>query len=216
MLRQRKPRSVLQRFILFAVAVISLFGGYYWGTQHAPTVTPYQVLSALEQPLPVQDFNLLDQQGQVFSRERLKGYWNLLLTGYTTSDQATVDLLTLATRILNRLAEWPDLQANTRVIFITLDPETDTPRKLADFFSRYSADFIALTGDESGIETFVSQLGVKFKRIELDDEGSYRIDHSTSIAVVDPEGRLAGLFTGRVDAVSIAADLQRLANSERK
>jgi len=216
MLRQRKPRSTLQRIVLFAVAVISLFGGYYWGTQHAPTVSPYQVLSAFEHPQALQDFELLDQQMQPVTRERLKGRWNLLLTGYTSSDQATADLLTLATRIFNRLAEWSDLQADTQVIFITLDPEKDTPQQLADFFSRYSADFIALTGSESEIQTLTSQLGVRYKRVELGDDGSYRIDHSTSIALVDPEGRLVGLFTGRVDAVSIATDLQQLADSERK
>ncbi len=214
MLRRRKPRSALQRVVLFAVAVVSLFGGYYWGQRYAPPISGYQVLSILEQPQPLQDFVLLDQRGEPFNRERLEGYWNLLLAGYTGSDRATADTLNLATRILNRLAEWPRLQATTRVVFITLDPEKDTPEQLNDYFSRYSADFTALTGDMPDILKLTRQLGIRFKRVARDAEGSYRIDHSTSIALVDPQARLVGLFTGRVDPASIAGDLRRLADSE--
>ncbi|HEB96779.1 MAG TPA: SCO family protein [Sedimenticola thiotaurini] len=212
MARLRKPRSRAQRIVLFAVAVAALFGGYYWGSLYAPKVSTHQVLRPLERPVPLQPFELLDRNGQPFTLERLQGRWSLLFSGSTTSDQATRDLLTLGTRVLNRLAQWPELQSRTRIVFLSLDPDRDTPERLSRFFGGYGADFIALTGEMEQIRQLAQQIGVTFKRVEGTEPGDYRIDHSTSIALVDPDARVVGLFTGLVDAASIAADIRQQAD----
>ncbi len=199
--------------VLFAVAVAALFGGYYWGSLHAPKVSTHQVLRILERPVPLAPFELTDRNGLPFTLERLKGRWSLLFTGYTSSDQATRDLLVLATRVLNRLAQWPDLQRRTRVVFVSLDPARDTPGRLADFFAGYGADFVAVTGAPDQIRRLADQIGVTYKRVEGTSPGDYRIDHSTSIALVDPDARLVGLFTGLVDPASIAADIKQQADA---
>ena len=61
------------------------------------------------------------------------------------------------------------------------------------------------------IARFARQCGVRFHRQTVAEAPGYRIDHGTSIALVDPQARLAGLFTGLVDAANIASDLKQLA-----
>jgi len=130
--------------------------------------------------------------------------------GYTRSRKDSPAMLTLSTQILNRMADRPEMQKNIRVLFVTLDPEHDTPEVLGTFLKFYGEDFLGLTGKISAIRAFAGQLGVLFQRQPANTERDYRIDHSTSMALVDPYGRLFGLFTGRVDAAGIAHDLKQI------
>jgi len=216
MQRQRKPRTPAQRLALFLVAVVAVFGGYYWGQQYAPKVSGYLALSSLEQPTPVRPLRLLDQSGQPFSQEGFKGHWNLVLFGYTRDEGNSREPLTLITQVVNRLADNPKLQGITRAVFITLDPDHDQPQVLHRFIRHYNRDFLALTGAMDQITSSAGQLGVSFKRQPNTDGEGYRIEHSTSIALIDPDANLVGLFTGIVDAVSIASDLKQLADSDTK
>jgi len=214
MQRQRKPRSPAQRLALFLVAVFAVFGGYYWGQQYTPKVSGYHALSSLEQPTPIRPLQLLDSTDEPFSQAEFKGHWNLVLFGYTRDEGNSRGPLTLITRVVNRLADNPKLQSITRAVFITLDPDHDQPQVLQRFIRYYNRDFLALTGAMDQIANCASQLGVSFKRQPNTDGEGYRINHSTSIALIDPDANLVGLFTGIVDAVSIASDLKQLADSD--
>jgi len=205
--RQRTP-SPLQRLVLFAIAVAALVGGYYWGNQHAPKNIALRAASLLQDPIALQPIALQDQFGEPFDNQRLADHWNLVMFGYTRSRNDSPALLELSTQILNRMADRPELQQNLRVLFVTVDPEHDTPEVLEEFLLFYRDDFVGLTAQPAFIRAFAGQLGARFRRRPANKEGDYGIDHSTSMALVDPHGRLFGLFTGRVDAASIAHDLK--------
>jgi protein SCO1/2 len=213
MRQKRNSRSPRQKLALFIAAVLALYLGYFWGNQYAPKRT-WQALSPLQEPLRIGPLQLLDQFGNAFTELRLQGHWNLLFFGYSRSEQATADLLTLAVQVVNRLAEWPELQENLQVIFVTLDPDHDKPGILLPFIDHYHPEFLALTGSRDQVRRLAHQSGVRFKRRDLSSGDEYRIDHSTSLALIDPEGRLLGLFTGVVDAVTIASDLKQIADTK--
>lgn len=205
--RQRNT-SPLQRLVLFSIAVLALAGGYYWGNLHAPKNIEMLAASLLEDPIVLQPIALRDQFGEPFDNQRLAEHWNLVLFGYTRSRNTSPAMLTLSTQILNRMADRPELQKNMRVLFVTVDPEHDTPEVMGTFLMFYRDDFVGLTAKPASIRAFAGQLGVRFQRQPADKEDDYRIDHSTSMALVDFHGRLFGLFTGKVDAASIAHDLK--------
>ena len=213
MRKQQKTRSPKQRLALFSAAVLALIGGYYWGNQHTPRELPPSALSQLQQPRPIQSLQLLDQFGSGFTEQRLHGRWNLLFFGYSNGDSAR-GLLTLATQVVNRLADRPDLQDQLRVIFVTLDPDRDRPEDLRSFVGHYHPNFLALTGPADEIQRFARELGVRFERRPQSADGDYQIDHGTSMALIDPDARLRGLFTGVVDAVTIATDFKQIASVE--
>lgn len=214
MRQQRNSRSPTQKLALFTAAVLAVYVGYYWGSRYAPRELPQRALSQLQEPLPIHSLQLLDQFGNTFTEQRLQGHWSLLFFGYRHSEQSTPALLTLATQVVNRLADRRELQQNLQVIFVTLDPDRDKPEVLQPFVGHYHPDFLALTGPMDQIRHLARQLGVQFQRQDEPSREDYRIDHSTNIALIDPKGRTLGLFTGVVDAVTIASDLKLIAETE--
>lgn len=198
---------------MFGVALTALLGGYFWGNQQLSLDDGLRNIQLLEQPKAISDFQLTDLLGAPFTPANLTGHWSLLFIGYIRDEETTPAQLILATRIINRLADRPRLQQETKVIFVTIDPENDTPETLKPYIRHYSADFRALTGDEKQIRNLAHQLGMKYKRVDKREDG-YTIMHSSSIALINPKGELQGLFTGRVDASSIAQDIKQLADTD--
>lgn len=208
------PRSPWHKLFIFATLICALYGGYYWGSLHGPNRMQLQALSRLAEPAALRPFRLKDHDDQPFTGDHLNNHWNLVIFGYSEDDQLTPQLLTLARLVMNRLADRPKLQEQTRLIMITLDPASDTPERLAPFVARYGTHFLALTGEQTEIAGIAAQLGVTF-RSQQGESGRQRIDHSSSIALIDPAGRLIGLFTGLVDTSSIANDIKLLADEEK-
>ena len=213
MRRVGKHRAPLRKLVLFACALSVLYLGYYWGGRHALQRAPQLSLTALRSPelirIPPQ---LHDQYDQPFTDQRLRGRWTLMFFGYSRSRESSPALLTLATQINNRLADKQDLQNKLQVVLITVDPEYDRAEILNRYLAFYSPDFLALTGSIDAARLLGDQLGLRFHRRTEAEDASVRIDHSTSIALIDPSGRILGLFTGLVDAVKIARDLKQLAS----
>ena len=212
MQRRTGIRSSIPKFWLFIAAVLVFYGGYYWGNRHAPKVSAHKVLRLIEPAVAISSVKLQDQYGNRFTEERFKDHWNLVLFGYTRATETNRETLYLATRVINRLADIPDLQRATRVIFVSLDSEYDTPAVLKTFIDYFSPEFLALTGNPEEVHALASQLGVRYGKPRT-TMGTLHIDHSTSIGLIGPDGKLRGLFTGLVDEVSIASDLKQL--SER-
>ncbi|MCB1763348.1 MAG: SCO family protein [Gammaproteobacteria bacterium] len=211
MRQKRGPRSTWAKLLLFAVGIAAFYASYYLGNRYARVTPEFLNLSALEKPQPIAPLELLDQYGNLFKQERLSGHWNLVIFGYTGSDALLQEGLALITQVKNRLAIHPELQRITRAIVITVDPNVDSPERLKSFMHRFSPDFLALTGSTGQIDTIAQLLGVTMRHIPNADNTGYRIDHSSSIALIDPDVALVGLFTGIVDAASIAADITKLA-----
>jgi protein SCO1/2 len=214
MRQQRRPRSAKIKLLFFIAGVAGLYGSYYLGHQYAPTKPRFLNLSELAQPQAMKNLVLQDQYGNPFTEQELAGHWNFVMFGQTESAESALDGLTLITQVKNRLALHPDIQQQTRAVFITVNPETDKPEVLEAFMARFSPDYLALTGLTENIQSVARSLGVTIRRSSTPDAKGYRIDHSSSILLIDPDARLIGLFTGVVDAASIAADIQQLALDE--
>ncbi|MET0103433.1 MAG: SCO family protein [Sedimenticola sp.] len=210
-MRQKPKRSPIYKLILFTVALAALYGGYHWGNKYSSYYVQTLNLHLMQTPLELETFQLTDQHNQPFTNERLEGHWSLVIFGYSNSEQTAHEMLTLATRVHNRLAATPDLQKQMQTVFVTVDPKRDTAAVLAPFIDHFSSDFIALTGEESEIRNLAKQLGVVYQARSSDADAV--IDHSTSMALIDPDGELTGLFKGRVSAAEMAADIETV--SER-
>ncbi|MCB1860207.1 MAG: SCO family protein [Gammaproteobacteria bacterium] len=209
MRQRRRPHSATSKLLLFIAGIAAFYGSYYLGNRYASTAPVLLNLSKLERPQAITDLSLQDQYGNPFSEKGLQGHWSLIIFGYIKDATSAHDGLSLITQVKNQLAVHPELQQKTRGILVTADPEIDRPEVLLKFMARYSPDFLALTGSTKEIRSTARQLGVTIKHSP--EAESYRIDHSSSMALIDPEAKLIGLFTGVVDAASIASDIQLLA-----
>ena len=101
-----------------------------------------------------------------------------------------------------------------RLVFISVDPERDTPARLGEYVHAFHKDTLAATADVPSLERFATSLGFVFQKVpgkHFDENPEdYTVEHSASLAVLDPQGRLAGLIRPPFNAPAIARDLQLL------
>lgn len=156
------------------------------------------------------DFSLIDQRGRTFGPDRLKGRWSLVFFGYTNCPDFCPATLTTLAGFEKRLRA---VRAAVRpqVIFVSVDAKRDTPAQLARYVPYFDPEFIGVTAaDQRTIESFAAQLGVAVV-LTPGPDGSYTVDHSGAIFVVDPGGKLVAVLTGPFNAGALQTDFQHIA-----
>jgi protein SCO1/2 len=151
-------------------------------------------------------FQLVDQNGKPVSDADLKGKWQLLFFGYTHCPDACPTALNEIALALDRLGEKRD---KVEVVFITVDPERDTPEVLKNYVQSFDAGIIALTGSPEQVAQAAKAYRVYYAKHPRSDRG-YDMDHSAVIYVMDPQGRFTATFTPDSTADAIAERLQKL------
>jgi protein SCO1 len=168
-----------------------------------------QFATLLPEPLPLPDFELLDQHGQPFTRDSLRGQTSLLFFGFTHCPDicpATLQQLSLARK---QIAETSPGNALPAIVLISVDPERDTPEKLDKYVSSFRADVAAATGTRESLLPLTSALGIFFERQPLEG-GDYTVSHSTAVLVVDEDANLRALFSAPHKAEYFAHDIPLL------
>lgn len=97
-----------------------------------------------------------------------------------------------------------------QVIFVSVDAQRDTPQQLAKYVPYFDPEFIGLTAaDQPSIEAIAKKLGVAVILTPTAD-GSYTVDHSGAIFVLNPDGRLTAILTGPFSVAALQGDFQRI------
>jgi protein SCO1/2 len=151
-------------------------------------------------------FQLIDQNGKPFSDANLKGKWHLIFFGYTHCPDACPTALNEMSLALDRLGMKRD---EVGVVFITVDPERDTPEALKSYVQSFDAPIVALTGSPEAVAQAAKAYRVFYARHPRAD-GDYDMDHSAVIYVMNPEGRFTATFTPDSSADAIVQRLQKL------
>jgi protein SCO1 len=151
-------------------------------------------------------FRLVDQNGKTVTDADLKGKWSLVYFGFTHCPDACPTALNDIAIALDQLG--PKREA-VRAVFITVDPERDTPEVLKDYVTSFDAPILALSGSTEEVAQAAKSYRVYYaKRPEAD--GNYSMDHTSVIYVMDPEGRFTASFTHQSTPEEIAERLRKL------
>jgi len=179
-----------------------------------PTVSPFRG-SVLSQPIAATDFTLTDQHGQPFRLSEQRGKVVLLFFGYTSCPDVCPTTLSAWKRVHEELG---DEAERVRFVFVTVDPERDTPERLGLHVDLFNPDFVpvqggfvALTGTPDELEPIYEAYGVYYEKVETPGSAlGYLVNHTSSGYVIDPQGnwRLRHAF-GTVSA-DIAYDIREL------
>lgn len=156
-------------------------------------------------PRPLPDFQLTRPDGQTLTRADWQGRWNLVFIGFTHCPD--ICPTTLAT--LREVEAAFEPGEAPQVTFVSVDPERDNPEQLATYARFFSERFLAATGDHDALTPFTRSLGMVYMTSALED-GDYTVDHSATIAIVDPQGRLVGVFRPPHSRNGMVEDLKRL------
>lgn len=133
------------------------------------------------------DFQLPDADGKMRSLQDFRGKAVVVFFGYTQCPDVCPTTLAEIAQAKQLLG--PD-GAKVQGIFITVDPERDTPEVLKAYVANFGPDFVALRGTPEQTAAVAKDFKIFYKKVEGKTPGSYTMDHSAASFVYDPEGRL--------------------------
>lgn len=166
-----------------------------------------------EPPRPLPQGSFTDQDGAAFSPERLHGHWSLLFFGFTNCPDVCPTTLAMLAQVRKTLADLPESQ-RPQVILVSVDPQRDTPERLAAYVRHFDPGFLGITaGDQHALEEFARQMGAVVAITPLSD-GNYTVDHSASVFLVGPQGMLRALFSPPHSPQAIASDYRRIVGAD--
>ncbi|HEX5693393.1 MAG TPA: SCO family protein [Arenimonas sp.] len=160
-------------------------------------------------PRPVPAFSLAQSDGTALAPAELQGRWTVAFLGFTHCPDVCPTTLTDLSRAQ---AEWEHLPEGRRpqVLFVSVDPDRDTPAKTGEYARYFHPNTLAATAAEPQLENFATSLGMVYMKVPMDG-GDYTMDHSSALVVLDAQGRQVGLIRPPFVPADIAADLALLA-----
>ncbi|NNJ80535.1 MAG: SCO family protein [Xanthomonadales bacterium] len=196
---------------LVLVAVISaMTGALVWRAVEDRGSGEQPALLVLPEPREIPPFELVDQEGDAYGPDRLRGQWSMLFFGFTHCPDICPGTLFDLQQLQARLEKEGHSLA-TQVVFVSVDPERDTPDRLKNYVTYFSPEFIGVTGSHEQLLPLTRKLGIAYRISEHEDGvAEYTVDHSASVLLMDPQGRLYGVFPAPLDITAMAAELDRL------
>jgi len=161
-----------------------------------------------EGPIPIGGpFRLRAADGKEVSDSDFRGRWMLVYFGYTHCPDACPTALQDMANALDTLTE--EQTRKVALLFITIDPERDTPAVMQDYVTAFNAPITGLSGTPEQTAAVAKEYRVYYAK-HPKDGGDYDMDHSSIIYVMDPRGRFVANFTHETAPDDIAAKLRTL------
>lgn len=152
-------------------------------------------------------FSLVDQDGRTVTDADLEGKPTLIYFGYTFCPDVCPTTLLLMETAAEKLG--PDGPKKVNLVFITIDPDRDTPKLMKGYVSNFGPTIEGLTGTPEQIAAVAKAYRVYYQKVPGKDGAPYLMDHSSIIYLLDRRGRFVTHFTDQSKAETIAAAVQR-------
>jgi len=188
----------LSTLLLIAALALSVVAAWLlWRT--ADQMVPGQTRA------PAVSFALTDQDGHTRTDKDFRGRWVLLYFGYSYCPDVCPTTLAVMADALGQMGE----QGGKIVpVFVSVDPERDTPAVLKTYLAAFGPRFVGLTGKPDAIARLARAYGVYYRKHPLAG-GNYSVDHTSAIYLLDPEGRFVKSLDVQAGPKALAADLKK-------
>jgi protein SCO1/2 len=153
------------------------------------------------------DFELRDPQGSTRRLADFRGKAVVVFFGYTQCPDVCPTTLASLAEAMKQLG--PDAD-RVQVLFITVDPERDTPALLAQYLPAFDPRFLGLYGDAEATARTAKEFKIIYQKVPGSSAGTYTMDHSAGTYVFDPQGRLRLYVANGQGADVFAHDLREL------
>jgi protein SCO1 len=200
-------RNFLIVIVVALAAGLGLLAGQRYFAGPAPVAAPeLQAVRLLPQPRPLPDFDLAQADGTRLLPGELRGHWTIVFLGFThCPDVCPLTLMHMG----EAREELGDLADEALFLFITVDPERDTPEQMSKYITRAGEGVIGLTGEQETLEGIWSAYDITVE-LEPRDDGSYLVAHSAQIWMINPSGEVALILPPSADGDDLAHDLRWL------
>ena len=153
-------------------------------------------------------FSLVGADGKPVTDRDFRGRYMLIFFGFTHCPDICPAELQVIAQALEQLG---DKAKKVVPIFITLDPERDTPEAMANYVKSFGPNFVGLTGSPEAIAAAAKAYRVAYSKVEnKESAGDYSVDHSALVYLMDPEGRYVTHFSYGLSADQMAEKLEKL------
>ena len=136
--------------------------------------------------MPKLEFDLIDSQGTRVSGDDYSGQVRMLFFGFTSCPDVCPTALQKLSQAVSGLS--PENQEEVLTLFVSVDPQRDTPERLAEYVNFFGERIVGLTGKTSDLRTLTQRYRTTFGHEEPDAEGDYAVTHSGAVYVFDREG----------------------------
>jgi protein SCO1/2 len=190
---------IVATVVLIGLVLVAGVGAHYWRGRETRQGQPPPSIAQVGGP-----FSLVDPAGRQVTDQDFRGKFMLIYFGYTTCHSHCPTMLMMTAAALERLGP---RARQVQPIFITVDPEHDTPEIMGRYTNRFSQRILGLTGSPAQIEAVEKAYGVEtlFRPTEA---GGYVIDHPSVFYLVGPDGRFIGELQSEGGADDLAARIQ--------
>ena len=156
------------------------------------------------------DFALENTKGETVHWDDFDGKYRIVYFGYAYCPDICPTDVQRTIQGLKQFAESePDLAAKIQPIFITIDPERDTPEVVDQFTRAFSEDLIGLTGTPEQIADAAAKFGVFYSKLEPNESGAYLMDHSRVVLLFGPKGEPVALLPADLGADEVTEELAK-------
>lgn len=179
--------------LVFMILGLTLLPHTFAGTEVQPSRT-------------ASDFTLNSSAGGQLSLGDLRSKAVLVFFGYANCTDVCPGILHELSQILEQMGGQAD---KVQVLFITLDPERDSPQVLQTYLSNIDSRFLGLTGNPVQIQQVAANYGIYYQKGSLNPDGSYMVDHTAAVFLIDPGGDLRAVYSSPIPpAKDIARDVK--------
>lgn len=212
-------RTTVTILIAALAAALGLLAAHRFFAPPAPSSLPAtQAVRLFSPPRELPAFSLRQSDGTALIPGELKGHWTLVFLGFTHCPDVCPTTLAEMAKAQKQWAALPE-STRPRLLFVSVDPERDTPDRIGEYAHAFHRDTLAATADVPALESFAKSLSMVFAKVPPPEgipADQYSMDHSASMAVLDPQGRMAGIVQPPFDPRAIVADMIALTQASPK
>lgn len=205
---QRQNRLAITVFVL--IGLMGLFAGLFVSKQ----ITPTKKNSAdqfhgtlLETPRDVSPFSLMGTDHTPFTNESLKGQWTMLFFGFTQCGYVCPMTMGELGKMY-RFLEEQGAKTLPRVVMVSIDPERDHLDKLGQYVTAFDKHFYGARGEDAAVRSMGRELGIAYMKLQgkNTDPNAYELDHTGTVMLFNPQGKLTAFFTSPQNFKHLAED----------
>ncbi len=153
-------------------------------------------------------FTMLNQKGETVTEKSFEGHYTLYFFGFTFCEDVCPAEMQVVSAALKELG--PDA-AKIIPVFVSVDPERDTPKVIGDYVANFDPRFIGLTGTPEQLAVMAKAFHVYYKKVPDEKNAqNYEMDHPSILYLMGPDGKFAKHFPYSTDAKNLALELKKV------
>lgn len=199
----------LMIIIIIIIALLAVGFGFYThlSIQKSKDAALHSLTNTtlFSEPREMAAFSLTDNKNKIYTNQNLHGHWTMLFFGFTHCSSICPMTMSALMNMM-QLLDAKKIQ-KPQVVFVTLDPERDTVAQLNTYVTAFNPDFIGLTGSETAIDALADSLSILHLKVSNSNNSKEStIDHSGTILLINPKGKVSAVFSMPYQSNAMAHD----------